>query len=82
MSGTPLDRDQILADLADMLFVDGADLTDDANLIDLGLDSIRVTALVERWRARGAHVRFADLAEATTVGALLGVLAPTADAER
>ncbi|GAA1479863.1 hypothetical protein GCM10009624_03030 [Gordonia sinesedis] len=81
MSGrapVPLDRQRIVGDLAEVLFADVAELTDDTDLLDLGLDSIRMATVVDRWRADGARVRFSDLAEITTVGAWVAVL--TADA--
>ncbi|GLZ81733.1 isochorismatase [Actinorhabdospora filicis] len=40
---------------------------DDENLIDAGLDSIRVMTLVEDWKKRGLNVGFADLAEEPTI---------------
>ena len=58
---------QILADLADILFVDGADLTDDTDLIDLGLDSMRVLGLVMRWGETGIALEFPHLAEHVTL---------------
>lgn len=40
---------------------------DDENLIDAGLDSIRVMGLIEDWRDRGHAVTFADLAAEPTI---------------
>lgn len=39
------------------------------NLLDWGLDSIRLMSLVELWRGRGAEVNFTDLAERPTIAA-------------
>ncbi|MER0244558.1 phosphopantetheine-binding protein [Streptomyces sp. 796.1] len=56
--------EQIRADVADVLGEDPADIPDDENLVDYGLDSVRVMALVERWRRdHGVEVTFVDLAE-------------------
>ncbi|WP_367128669.1 phosphopantetheine-binding protein [Saccharothrix sp. HUAS TT1] len=64
MSATPLTADRIRADVADLLGCDPAEVADDADLLDLGLDSMRIMSLVERWRAAGATgLEFADLAE-------------------
>jgi bifunctional isochorismate lyase/aryl carrier protein len=51
-------------DVADLL---GAPVVDDAPLIEQGLDSIRLMTLVERWRAMGVAVTFAELAEHPTL---------------
>ncbi|RJL31016.1 isochorismatase [Bailinhaonella thermotolerans] len=39
----------------------------DENLVDWGLDSIRLMTLVERWREEGVEVAFEDLAENPTL---------------
>lgn len=60
----PLTADRVRADIADLLGVEPAELDGDADLQDLGLDSMRIMSLVERWRAAGATgLEFADLAE-------------------
>jgi len=53
-------RDQVLA-----LLDEPAE--DDENLIDAGLDSIRVMGLIETWREAGFDVDFADLAAQPTI---------------
>ncbi|EWC63870.1 Isochorismatase of siderophore biosynthesis [Actinokineospora spheciospongiae] len=61
---TALTAERLRADVADVLGCDPAEVTPDVDLFDLGLDSMRTMALVERWRAAGAPaVEFADLAE-------------------
>ncbi|QFZ21536.1 phosphopantetheine-binding protein [Saccharothrix syringae] len=60
----PLSVERVRADVADLLGVAPAELEPDADLLDLGLDSMRIMSLVERWRAAGATgLEFADLAE-------------------
>jgi aryl carrier-like protein len=64
-------------DVADILGEDPADIPDDDNLVDYGLDSVRVMALVERWtREHGVTVDFADLAERPTLEGWAELLAP------
>lgn len=54
MPNPTLDREQIVADLAEVLGVPADQLTDDTNVVDHGLDSVRLMSLIERWRAAGA----------------------------
>lgn len=55
-------------DVADSLMMPASDVHASDNLLDLGLDSIRLMTLLEKWRAQGAKVDFVDLAEAATLG--------------
>jgi aryl carrier-like protein len=64
MSTPAVSAERVRADVADLLGIMPAELDADADLLDLGLDSMRVMSLVERWRAAGATgLEFADLAE-------------------
>ena len=59
-----LTEDRIRADVAELLDCapDGIDPEED--LLDRGLDSVRIMTLVERWRDAGAPgLEFPDLAE-------------------
>ncbi|MFC4054926.1 phosphopantetheine-binding protein [Actinomadura syzygii] len=67
MERTPLTPERIRADVADVLSVPQDEITDEVQLIDRGLDSIRLMTLIERWRAEGADVELAELAERPTV---------------
>lgn len=59
-----LSPERIRADIAELLDCDPADIAPEENLVDLGLDSMRIMVLVERWRAAGAAtLDFPDLAE-------------------
>ncbi|GGS89085.1 phosphopantetheine-binding protein [Streptomyces griseoviridis] len=60
----PLSPDRIRADVAELLGCDPAEIEPDEDLRDLGLDSVRLMTLVERWRAEGApELELPDLAE-------------------
>ncbi|MFF7991447.1 phosphopantetheine-binding protein [Kitasatospora xanthocidica] len=63
MTGTGFTVERIRAEVADLLGEDPADIPLDENLVDWGLDSIRLMTLAERWRAEGAEVAFVQLAE-------------------
>lgn len=64
MSTSPLTADRVRADVAELLQVPAASIADDDNLFDLGLDSVRVMTLIQRWRDAGAaELEFPDLAE-------------------
>ena len=56
-------EERIRSDVAEMLACDPAEIDADEDLLDRGLDSIRLMTLVERWRAAGATLEFPDLAE-------------------
>jgi aryl carrier-like protein len=57
------------ADIAAMLHEPPEAVADDDNLIDLGLDSVRAMALVQRWIQAGAKVEFSEFAETPELGA-------------
>ncbi len=54
-------------DLAETLEIDVADVDVTENLLFLGLDSIRVMSLLEKWRSQGANITFSQLMEAVTL---------------
>ena len=60
---TPLTLERMRADIAAMLHEDPADILNDDNLMDLGLDSMRAMTLASRWREAGAKIEFAEMAE-------------------
>lgn len=62
-----LNSHRMRADVADVLGIHPDEIAADDNLIDLGLDSIRLMSLVERWSAAGVAVDFAELAEHPTL---------------
>lgn len=65
-----LSRSRVIDDLVAVLDVAPDDLTDETNLLDAGLDSIRLMSLVEKWRQSGSEtVDFAVLASDPVVGA-------------
>ena len=65
----PLDKDRLRDDIAEVLGEDPSDLDDEENLIDRGLDSIRVLMLSTRWREDGHDIGFLDLADEPTIAA-------------
>lgn len=74
---TVLDRETVFADIAEALGVPRSELDEDTNLLDAGLDSVRLMSLVERWRANGApHADFVSLASDPVLGLWLDVLVP------
>ncbi|WP_121393540.1 phosphopantetheine-binding protein [Actinokineospora cianjurensis] len=61
--------DDIRTQVAALLEVPPTTIADDDNLLDHGLDSIRVMTLLESWRTTGTALSFADLAETPTIAA-------------
>ncbi|MFE6668075.1 phosphopantetheine-binding protein [Streptomyces sp. NPDC057697] len=64
-----LSPERVRADVAELLDCDPAEIAPEENLVDLGLDSVRIMTLVGRWRAAGAAaLEFPDLAEQPELG--------------
>lgn len=63
-----LTLESMRADIAAMMHEPPSAVGDDDNLIDLGLDSIRAMALLQRWIAAGAQIEFAEFAEKPELG--------------
>jgi bifunctional isochorismate lyase/aryl carrier protein len=61
--------DVLRQQLAELLQQPSQKVGVEENLLDWGLDSIRLMSLVEIWRHQGAQVSFADLAEQPTIAA-------------
>ncbi|GAB3458179.1 phosphopantetheine-binding protein [Kineococcus endophyticus] len=73
----PLTVETVLSDLAAAAGLPREEVLREDPLDDLGVDSIRLMALVDRWRSAGADVSFPHLAAARTVEDALAVLALT-----
>ncbi len=63
LPGEPLTLERLRTDVAAVLFESPDEIGDEDNLVDHGLDSIRIMALVQRWNDAGAQIDFASLAE-------------------
>lgn len=59
--------DAMRAEIAAILHEGPAEIGDEDNLMDLGLDSMRAMTLVQRWQDRGLKVEFAAFAEVPTL---------------
>lgn len=70
------------ADIAAIMYLDESELTDNASPEELGIDSIRLMELVERWRRQGAAIEFADLAERPALGLWWELVAGSAEEEQ
>lgn len=62
--------------VAELLGESGADIDDNEDLIDRGLDSIRMMSLVEQWRSMGVEATFMKLAKKPTISGWWELLAP------
>lgn len=72
MSGTS--RETLRADVAEILEVAPSEVSDDANLMDAGLDSMRAMNLASLWEERGVPLDFGDLGEAETIAQLWALI--------
>jgi aryl carrier-like protein len=66
--------ERVLAEAAHILAEPAEDIDPAEDLFDRGMDSVRMMSLMERWRAAGAEVEFADLAEQPTIDAWVALL--------
>ncbi|SHE81671.1 Aryl carrier domain-containing protein [Lampropedia hyalina DSM 16112] len=64
---SPLTLEQMRADIARMVHEQPEDIALDDNLMDLGLDSMRVLNLLVRWNESGIGLDFSEIAEHTTL---------------
>lgn len=64
-------------DVADSLVIPINDILLDDNLMDFGLDSIRMMILISKWHEQGANIRFDELAEAATLNEWWEMIKPT-----
>lgn len=67
-------QERLRSDIAAIIEVNPATIGDDDNLIDSGLDSMRVMNLVMQWDEQGVPLDFADIAEAPSVAGLWALL--------
>lgn len=75
MTSQPLSLADFRATVVAMLGDAGAQLADDDNLLDAGLDSMRAMNLAMEWGEAGIPLDFADLAESPSIAALYALLA-------
>ncbi|MFD0774152.1 phosphopantetheine-binding protein [Streptomonospora algeriensis] len=68
-SSAALTAQRIRADVEQVLGEPAGSLGDHDNLLDRGMDSIRLMSLVESWRTTGVETDFITLAEEPTVAA-------------
>ncbi|WP_067974684.1 phosphopantetheine-binding protein [Nocardiopsis trehalosi] len=65
----PLTPERLRADVEHVLGEPAGAIADDEDLLDRGMDSIRLMSLVETWRAAGVETDFITLAEDASVAA-------------
>jgi len=70
---TTLTAQDVRADVTALL---GHEVDEHDDLFDEGLDSVRLMALVERWRAAGSSAGFLDLVQEPTLAAWLVRVTP------
>lgn len=64
-----LTLERMRTDIAELVDEAPEELEDDDNLLDWGLDSMRIFNLTVEWSQYGVELGFADLAEAPTLAA-------------
>lgn len=69
------DRQRIIDDVAAAIGVRPDELDTETNLLDIGLDSVRIMSLVEKWRAAGHdQIDLPTLAADPVLGSWLEIL--------
>ena len=63
----PTTVDELHEQIADVMDEPADSFGPDDDLMEVGLDSIRLMILVERWRSGGVRIGFVELAEQPTV---------------
>lgn len=71
--------DRLREDVARLLDVPVDDVGVDDDLVESGLDSVRMMSLVNEWNSGGIELSFADLVERPTIAAWAGVLSARPD---
>lgn len=66
-SSVAFDLERMRQDIARILNEDPADIANDDNLIELGLDSMRLMTLSSRWSDDGVYLEFSELAAEATL---------------
>jgi len=70
-----LSTEQVIADVADVLYLEPTAIDYELSLRDQGMDSVRLMDLVERWRTAGvAGIDFITLAEDSRLGHWIEVM--------
>jgi aryl carrier-like protein len=77
-----LTLERMRRDIAEAIFLEPSEVGDEDDLIDLGLDSVRLMSLALRWQEAGASITFADLAEHTRLARWWTLLSGAASADR
>ncbi len=68
-TASAFELDSLREAVAKQLNIDASEIQDDDNLMLLGLDSVRLMALVAAWKEVGADIEFQDVAEEPTLEA-------------
>jgi aryl carrier-like protein len=69
-----IDAQSLRESVAQIIDVSPNEITDDANLVFLGLGSLEMMRLVTKWRRQGIRADFAELAAEPTVAAWISHL--------
>ncbi|MFJ8476064.1 phosphopantetheine-binding protein [Kitasatospora sp. NPDC094011] len=73
----PLVDEELRTHLAELIGVPVEDVTDDANLIRLGLGSLQIMRLITKFRRSGVDLGFGDLAGTPTFAGWNGLVVKT-----
>ncbi|MBD2815939.1 isochorismatase family protein [Xenorhabdus sp. Flor] len=66
-SKLPRSKQQLKEQVAELLEINVTEIIDEYNLIDLGLDSIRMMNLLSDWQQKGLDISFSDVAKSPSI---------------
>ncbi|CDH32159.1 isochorismatase family protein [Xenorhabdus bovienii] len=74
LGGNQWDREHLRAEILPLLDDDCGDIDDHENLLDYGLDSVRIMSLITRWNNQGHQLDFITLVKTPTLSNWLTLL--------
>ena len=66
---TPMSKENFISDISNILSIGEEDVNLTDNPFEVGIDSLRLMILMEKWRVQGIDIFFGELAERQSIQA-------------